>query len=101
MLKFLIQVINITLGVGLPASVLCLYSKSETFEIVKQSDNSIKFLVGLSFIIILGYCLFTLPLLSFCQHGRLMTSTSVNRRGSYALLLLFAFVMTVYIALND
>lgn len=95
------KVINITLGVGLPASVLCLYSKSKTFEIVQPSDNSIKFLVGLSFIVIVGYCLFTLPLWSFMHHGRWIQSTTINRRGAHALLVLFVIVMGVYITFND
>jgi hypothetical protein len=95
------KVINITLGVGLPASVLCLYSQAKTFQIVQQSDNSIKFLVGLSFIIIGGYCLFTLPLLSFLKTGRIRSCTSISRRGAYALLVLFVAVMGVYITFND
>ena len=101
MLFFCTQVINITLGVGLPASILCLSSKTRTFEIVKQSDDSIKFLVGLSFIVILGYCLFTLPLMSFMRSGKVMNSTCINRKGAYGLLLLFITIMGVYITFND
>lgn len=86
---------------GLPASVLCLYAESGTFQIVQKSDKSIMFLVGLSFVVIVGYCLFTLPLLSLLQQGRLLKSTSINRRGAHALLASFVLVMGVYITFND
>lgn len=95
------QVINITLGVGLPATVLCLYAKSKTFEIVERSDNSLKFLVGLLFLVVAGYCAFSLPVLSFVTSGKMMKSTTVSRRGALALLLLFVLVMGVYITFND
>lgn len=95
------QVISITLGVGLPALMMCLYSESHTFEIVNRSDTSINFLVALSFVIVSGYCFFSLPLLILFRSCKVQKSTTINRQGAHGLLGLFFVIMSLYIIFNE
>jgi Ca2+/Na+ antiporter len=96
------QVINITLGVGLPILVSVWYN-GESIKINHAETRSLWLLTGLLMIVISGYAGVSLPLRNIYERKscKLQKFTSMKRKAAWALLLLLGVVIVVFITLNE
>ena len=93
------QVINITLGVGLPALISCwLYDGA--LRIAPQQIKSLWLLVGLVFVTVAGYAATCLPLFRMlsCTVTRY---TSIKKPGAMFLLALWGMCNLGFIVSNE
>ena len=97
------QVINITLGVGLPILVSC-WLNGENIKVNKAETRSLWLLTALLLLVIIGYALVTLPLALIRNSGtgfKLSKYTHLKRKGAWALLGLLTAAITVFVFLNE
>lgn len=93
------QVINISLGVGLPTLLACVLT-GESIKIDLQETRSLWLLTGLLFIILIGYIMMTLPSLRALS-CTITKYTQIRRPGANGLLCLLAAVTLAFIWLNE
>lgn len=93
------QVINITLGVGLPALISCwLYDGS--LRINSTQIKSLWLLVALVFVTVLGYAVCALPLFRVLS-CTITRYTSIKKPGAMLLLLLWALCNVGFVFTNE
>ena len=97
------QVINISLGVGLPALLLCLASSDFRYSIDRDMTSSLWLLCSLLIIVVFCYVCATLPVYKVLTCDRLFMArgTSLDRKGAAALLAVFAGVYFVFVYSNE
>lgn len=93
------QVINISLGVGLPTLLACVLT-GESIKIDLQETRSLWLLTILLFIVLIGYIMMTLPALRSLS-CTITKYTYIRRPGANSLLLLLAAVTVAFIWLNE
>ena len=96
------QVINITLGVGLPILVSC-WLNGENIKVNKAETRSLWLLTALLLLVIIGYALVTLPLALLRGNGscKLSKYTHLKRKGAWALLTMLTAAVMVFVFLNE
>jgi Ca2+/Na+ antiporter len=93
------QVINISLGVGLPTLLAC-FLTGESIKIDLQETRSLWLLTILLFIILIGYIMMTLPSLRSLS-CTITKHTHIRRPGANGLLMLLAAVTLAFVWLNE
>ena len=93
------QVINVSLGIGLPMIVSCMLSQGEVY-IAEDNSQSLSLLSLLLFIIVFVYIINTLPILDFliCKFNK---TTILSKNGSIILLLSFFLSHIIYFLKNE
>ena len=97
------QVINISLGVGLPALLLCIMSPDLQYPINEDMTRSLWLLCSMLIVVVSAYVCATLPVLKVitCSRAALAGGTHFYRTGAVALLAVFAAVYFVFIYNNE
>ena len=93
------QVINITLGVGLPTLLSC-WLTGESIKINHKETRSLWLLTLCLFIVMMGYVATTLPVARTLS-CKIQKYTYMKRPGAWALLTLLGFVTVAFIYLNE
>ena len=93
------QVINVSVGIGLPMVVSCLLFDGEV-AITEANTQSLSLLATLLLAIIVAYVAITLPIVNFllCRFSR---TTVLSRNGSRFLLLCFFVSHAIYVCKNE
>lgn len=96
------QVINISLGVGLPAIILCLSNPTGTYQIGHEQSDTLWLLTLLLLIVICSYILITFPLnaMTACEFN-MNSGTTFTRTGAKTLLLVWVTVYVIFILTNE
>jgi len=93
------QVINVSIGIGLPMTISCLLFGGEVL-IAKGSAQSLSLLAMLLLVIIIVYIVMTLPLANFLR-CKFSQTTTLNRGGSTILIICFFVSHAIYITKNE
>ena len=94
------QVINISLGIGLPALLQCLSKKNKEVYLAKEDSTSLGLLVCLVFVVLSSFMLVTMPLSKFLCTGRFPRYSHLNRYGASLLLLVWFSAFFAFIVFN-
>ena len=94
------QVINISLGVGLPALLQCLTKKHMEIQLAKEDTTSLGLLVCLVFVVLASFILVTIPIQKILYSCQLPRFSHLNRYGALMLLLVWLASFLSFIVLN-
>lgn len=94
------QVINISLGVGLPALFVCL-SGNGFLTIAQAQANSLWFLASLLFVIIASYIGVTVPVAKMWEQRSIPDNTLVTKSSATVQLCVWAVVYFTFIFMNE
>jgi Ca2+/Na+ antiporter len=93
------QVINISLGVGLPALLLCLTGDGKIY-LAKEDTTSLGLLVSLVFVVLLSFMLVTIPIRKIVTSFQVPRFSHLNRYGALMLLFVWMAAFAAFIVLN-
>ena len=93
------QVINISLGIGLPTLLMCLSGKGKV-QLAKEDTTSLGLLVLLVFIVLISFMVVTIPLTRIVSGCVLPRYSHLNRYGAVMLLLVWFTSFLAFIVLN-
>ena len=93
------QVINISLGIGLPALILCLSGNGEV-RLAREDKTSLGLLVSLVFVVLISFMCVTIPVQRILLTCKLPRYSHLNRYGALLLLLVWATCFLAFIVLN-
>lgn len=95
------QVINITVGIGLPIFIVDLLDKGRGVFLKQHASSALILLISLLLVVILGYVVATLPFATMLSECRFHKQTVMNRRSALMLLSLFITAYGTFIYLNE
>ena len=96
------QVINISLGVGLPALLLCMSSPTGSYKIDSEQTNSLWLLTALLYAVVFTYVGVTVPVITFISSACVsIKETSFTKSGAIFLLGVWALSYVIFVYSNE
>ena len=96
------QVINISLGVGLPALLLCMSSTTGSYKIDSEQTNSLWLLTTLLYAVVFTYVGVTLPVITFISSACVsIKETSFTKSGALFLLGVWTLSYVIFVYSNE
>ena len=94
------QVINISLGIGLPAFIQCVSKKNLKINLAKEDTTSLGLLVCLVFVVLSSFMLVTIPISKILCTCQCPHYSHLNRYGALMLLLVWFSAFLAFIVFN-
>ena len=96
------QVINISLGVGLPALLLCMSSSTGSYKIDSEQTNSLWLLTSLLYAVVFTYVGVTLPIINFISSACVsVKETYFTKFGATVLLSVWILSYVIFVYSNE